>query len=241
MFKKMLILAIAVLTQTVAAASDHIPAAVLSKARQLIPDFSERNVKPSPVTGLFEITMGPRLLYMSADGRYIIQGDVIDINRGENVSEAARKRVRIAAVDNVGEDSMIVFAPKDVRSTITVFTDVTCPYCAKLHSEVGKLNDAGIRLRYLAFPRAGIPSPAYDQMVAVWCADDPQKAMTDAKLGKRVEPKRCDNPVKIHYEMGQLVGIQGTPTILLEDGTVLGGYVPPKKLVDYARQAHDGR
>jgi thiol:disulfide interchange protein DsbC len=241
MFRKLAILIAAVLISPVAAAADaSIPDAVLATGSKLIPDFSESNVKVSPVSGLYEITMGPRLLYVSADGRYIIRGDVIDIEGGENVSETARKRARIDAVNGLGEDSMIVFAPQDVERTITVFTDVTCPYCAKLHNEVGQLNKAGIKVRYLAFPRAGVPSPVYDQMVSVWCADDQQKAMTDAKARRPVEPKKCDNPVAEHFQMGQLVGVGGTPTIVLEDGTIVSGYVPAIKLIGYAQEARAG-
>ncbi len=243
MFRTTLFIATAFLIHTGLAgafADQPIPEAVRDTASRLIPDFSESQVKPSPVTGLYEITFGPRLLYMSADGKFVIQGDIIDIARGENVSETTRKRVRVAAVDGLGEETMIVFAPPNPKSTITVFTDVTCPYCAKLHNELGKLNAAGIKLRYLAFPRAGIGSPGYDQMVSVWCADDPQAAMTNAKLGKKIEPKQCDNPVKQHYQLGQLLGISGTPTIILDDGSVIGGYVPSKTLIDYTRNAGGG-
>ncbi len=238
MFRKIAILIVAVLIPpVVAVAGDPIPDAVLATGNRLITDFSTSNVKASPVSGLYEIIVGPRLLYISADGRYIIRGDVIDIDRGENVSESARKQVRIDAVNDLGEDGMIVFAPQDVERTITVFTDVTCPYCSKLHNEVGQLNKAGIKVRYLAFPRAGVSSAAYDQMVSVWCADDPQKAMTDAKAGRPVDPKRCDNPVTEHFQMGQLVGVSGTPTIILEDGSIIGGYVPAKELIGYAQEA----
>jgi thiol:disulfide interchange protein DsbC len=241
MFRNIAILIAVVLIPPVAAAAgDPIPDAVLATGGRLIPDFSASNVKVSPVPGLYEIIVGPRLVYMSADGRYIVRGDVIDIDRGENVTESARKRVRIDAVNGLGEDSMIVFAPQDVERTITVFTDVTCPYCVKLHNEIGQLTQAGIKVRYLAFPRAGVPSGAYDQMVSVWCADDPQKAMTDAKAGRPVEPQRCDNPVAEHFEMGQLVGVGGTPTIILEDGSIIGGYVPAKELIGYAQQARAG-
>lgn len=241
MFRKIAIFMGAVLIAPCAvAAGDPVPDAVLAAGSRLIPDFSESNVKASPVPGLYEITVGPRLLYMSADGRYVIRGDVIDIDRGENVSETARKKVRLAALNGLGEDGMIVFASPEVESTITVFTDVTCPYCSKLHSEVGQLNEAGIKVRYLAFPRAGVPSPVYDEMVSVWCADDPLKAMTDAKARRPIDPKRCDNPVAEHFQMGQLVGVSGTPTIILGDGSIIGGYVPAKKLIGYAREARGG-
>ncbi len=240
MFRTVFVIVASLLMQAAASGSERIPDAVRATAGGLIPDFSEEQVKPSPVTGLYEITIGPRVLYMSADGRFVIQGDIIDVERRENVSETTRKRARVAAVDGLGEDNMVVFAPQQVQSTITVFTDVTCPYCVKLHNEVGTLNAAGIKLRYLAFPRAGVGSSSYDQMVSVWCADDPLAAMTDAKSGRQVKPERCDNPVTEHYQMGQLLGISGTPTIILEDGSVIGGYVPSDKLIDYARNASGG-
>lgn len=241
MFRKLAVLmGAASITPCIALAGEPVPDAVITAGSRLIPEFSETNVRASPVQGLYEITYGPRLLYMSADGRFVIRGDVIDIDRGENVSETARKKIRIDAVNGLGEDGMIVFGPQGVKSTITVFTDVTCPYCAKLHNEVGQLNDAGVKVRYLAFPRAGIPSPVYDEMVSVWCADDPLKAMTDAKARKAIVPKRCENPVAEHFKMGQLVGVSGTPTIVLDDGAIIGGYVPAKQLIEYAHQARAG-
>ena len=135
---------------------------------------------------------------------------------------------------------MIVFSPEpeEVKGTITVFTDITCPYCAKLHREIGQLNDKGIKVRYLAFPRVGVPSSVADDMASIWCADDPQEAMTDAKAGFGVDPKNCPNPVKEHYYIGNKVGVRGTPAIILEDGTMIGGYIPYERLANSAIQAH---
>ena len=130
---------------------------------------------------------------------------------------------------------MIVFAPEETKYTVTVFTDVDCLYCAKLHREMAALNDYGIKVRYLAFPRAGIHSETYNKMVSVWCADDTQKAMTQAKLNRRVEPKQCKNPVKDHYNMGQLVGVNGTPTMIFDNGELYPGYIPPETLLQALR------
>lgn len=195
--------------------------------------FSERKpdrIEHSPIPGLYELTYGPDVVYVTKDGRYLIQGNLYDVAQRENLTEPKRQEARVAAIGSLGEASMIVFAPKKVKHTVTVFTDVTCPYCQRMHSQMSQYNDLGIRFRYLAFPRAGIGSEAYNTMVSVWCADDQQKAMTDAKAGREVTPKQCDNPVRDHYRMGRTIGVTGTPSIILENGEIVPGYVPPEQL-----------
>ena len=125
---------------------------------------------------------------------------------------------------------MIVFAPDTVKHTVTVFTDVDCPYCARMHQQMADYNGLGIEVRYAAFPRAGVSSPTYDKMVSVWCAADQRTAMTDAKMGTSIEMLSCDNPVREHYETGQRIGVTGTPAIILESGEIVPGYVPPQEL-----------
>jgi thiol:disulfide interchange protein DsbC len=237
--KTLFIMVLAPLPMYSAHASDHIPQAVIRTATQYLPDFKPEHATPSRIPGLFTLEYGPNIIYMSADGRYLVRGDVIDLIEGINVTDVARNKLRIDAVESLGEDSMIVFSPEEVKGTITVFTDITCPYCAKLHREVGQLNDNGIKVRYLAFPRVGVPSSVADDMASVWCADDPRQALTDAKAGLGVDPKRCPNPVQEHYDMGNKVGVNGTPAIVLEDGNLLGGYIPYLRLTDAAQQAHD--
>jgi len=111
-----------------------------------------------------------------------------------------------------------------------VFTDIDCGYCRKLHGEIDQFNAKGITVRYLAFPRSGIGAPSYNKAVSVWCDKDPQAAMTRAKNGETLPKADCDNPVKEQYELGQLIGVQGTPAIIMEDGALLPGYVPAAKL-----------
>ena len=237
--KTLFIMMLGALPMYSAHASDHIPQAVIQTATQYLPGFKPEQVTPSRIPGLFALVYGPNVFYMSADGRYIVRGDIIDIAEGINVTDIARKKLRIDAVESLGEGSMIVFSPEQVKGTITVFTDITCPYCVKLHQEVGQLNDNGIKVRYLAFPRVGVPSSVADDMASVWCADDPHQALTDAKAGLGVDPKICPNPVKRHYYMGNKVGVSGTPAIVLEDGSLLEGYVPYLRLTDAAQQAHE--
>lgn len=212
--------------------AQDIPEAVTKTAAKLIPGMKPGRISKSPLSDLYEVVFGPTLVYMTADGKHVVKGEIIEIQSGKNLTVATKNAIRIGAINALGEDSMLVFAPKkeQVKHTISIFTDVSCPYCAKIHSEVPELVKRGIKVRYLAFPRAGIGSTVYDRMVSVWCADDPQQAMTDAKAGKSVVPKKCPNPIRDHYVMGQQVGVKGTPTIILEDGTVLPGYVPTDRL-----------
>jgi thiol:disulfide interchange protein DsbC len=198
---------------------------------KLLPDETPDSIKPAPAAGLYEVILGPHVVYVTADGRYLMQGDLLDIDERVNVTEAVRNEARLAALERLGEGSMIVFSPERVAHTVSVFTDVECGYCIKLHREVSELNRRGVKVRYLAFPRAGPDSPAYRKMVSVWCSADARKAITDAKFGLPVAEMSCDNPVLDHYRFGQLVGVSGTPTLMLDDGRIVPGYVPVDRLV----------
>jgi len=137
---------------------------------------------------------------------------------------------RVSALDKLGEDQMVVFSPKNPKHTVTVFTDIDCPYCRKLHQEMDGYLKEGIKVRYLFFPRAGIGSKSYDKAVSVWCSADRNQAMTDAKAGKDLGNKTCDNPVATHYKLGEELGVQGTPAIVTDDGRMIPGYLPPERL-----------
>jgi thiol:disulfide interchange protein DsbC len=212
------------------AADEPIPAPVTQALERLLADVRPTSVKPAVAAGLFEVVLGPEVLYVSADGRYVVRGDIIDLEGQINLTEQVRTAARMQALDDVGEASMIVFGPKDARHTVTVFTDVDCPYCVKLHNEVPELNRLSVRVRYLAYPRAGLNSAGYRKTVSVWCADDRSQALTDAKAGKPVPEKTCDNPVADHFALGQMLGITGTPTLVLDDGRIVPGYVPAARL-----------
>lgn len=214
-----------------AVGAEEIPTALVDALPGLVPGATTDQLSLTPVPGLYELVYKSDVLYLSGDGRYVFQGDLLDLETRQNLTEERRKVARLAVIQDVGEDTMIVFAPDEVKHTLTVFTDIDCPYCARLHRDVQALNDNGIKVRYLAFPRAGIPSKSYDKTVSVWCSDDTQQAIADAKFGKPVEPRRCENPVADHYALGRSVGVTGTPTLILEDGGVIPGYVPADRLV----------
>jgi thiol:disulfide interchange protein DsbC len=204
--------------------------AVKEAMTKLLPDVELDSVGPAPVQGLYEVVIGPRVFYVSEDGHYLIQGNVIDTQTRENITEAKLAKAKKAAMDQVGEDTMIVFEPKEPKHTITVFTDIDCGYCRKLHREIDDYSKEGIRVRYLFFPRAGVGSPSYQKAISVWCADDRRQAMTDAKAGKPLESKTCDNPVQDHMLLGELMGVTGTPAIVLETGQLVPGYIPAKRM-----------
>lgn len=198
--------------------------------QKMIPNIPLEAIQPSPLPGLYQVMIPPQMFYISADGRYVVDGDLIDLQSGVNVSTALRDKMRIASVNAQGEVSMIVYSPKKPTHTVTVFTDIDCGYCRKLHSEIDKYTKAGIKVRYMAYPRAGIGSGSYQKAVAVWCSKDKNDAMTRAKLGETVKAKDCDNPVAQQFELAQRIGLRGTPAIITEKGQVLPGYVPADRL-----------
>ena len=203
---------------------------IRASVEQLIPGMKVDSIRTTPIAGLYEVALGPRLVYMTDSGRYLIQGSIIDVEKKENITEARAGAARIRAIDALGEDQMLIFGPKNAAHTVTVFTDIDCGYCRKLHGEIAKYNDNGIRVRYLFFPRSGEGGESYKKAVSVWCASDRKQALTDAKAGKDVPTKTCANPVDQHMTMGELVGVSGTPFMVLPDGGDLPGYVPAERL-----------
>lgn len=195
------------------------------------PDAANGSLRPSPVAGLYELVMGAQVYYVSADGKHLFLGDMVEVRTRTNLTEGAREKISAQMLNEISESDMIVLAPKEVRYTITVFTDVDCSYCARLHLDVPELNRRGVKVRYLLYPRAGIGSETYRRSVAAWCAADRVKAIGIAKSGGRLEMKTCANPVERHYRLGERLGVSGTPTIYLENGKKIPGYVPPTQLL----------
>lgn len=211
-------------------AAGDVPPALAARLAVLVPGAEPDHVVETRVAGMYEVRFGSIIVYLSGDGRYMLRGDLVDLESGRNVTEEARWTVRAEVVGALGEANMIVFAPDAVKHTVTVFTDVDCGYCARLHRQMADYNRLGIKIRYTAFPRAGVGSDTWDKMVSVWCAADQRTAMTDAKARRRVEPARCVNPVTEQYEAGRAIGVRGTPAIVLESGEMIPGYVPPEEL-----------
>lgn len=188
--------------------------------------------RETPIKGLYQTAIDGINGYATADGRYFVAGDLFDVAERRNLSEDVRKERRLADMATTDMSSAIVFSPSKTAHTITVFTDVECGFCRKLHSEIAQYHKEGIAVRYLAFPRSGPGSDAWKTMEAVWCAKDRGDALTRVKRGEKIEaPANCaPKAIAEHYALGEKLHLQGTPMIVLEDGTVLGGYVSAQQL-----------
>ncbi|MGB5198607.1 MAG: DsbC family protein [Sedimenticolaceae bacterium] len=220
-----------------AAVDQAIADKITASLKVLLPDLQVDDIRTTPIQNLYEVSFGMRVVYVTGDGRFLVQGNVIDLETRTEITAGRQSALKLAALQEVGEDQMVIFGPEDAEHTVTVFTDIDCGFCRRLHSEMAGYNEKGIRIRYLFYPRAGIGSESYNKAVSVWCADDRKAAMNQAKAGQPVAPKTCDNPVDEHYALGQAMRLQGTPALVLESGETVPGYVPPDKL----RQALDQR
>lgn len=189
------------------------------------------SVAESPVDGLYQVFTNRGLFFMSADGRYFMEGNIYDLQQQQLVNDVA---MRAHINDSLAsyQDSVIEYKAKDEKYVVTVFTDPTCGFCRKLHNEMKDYNNAGITIRYLAFPRGGLSSDTYLQMQHIWCSKNPQKAMDDAKAGSKTDAAMCQNKVKEHYALGQSFGISGTPAMILPNGQLVAGYQPAAKLLE---------
>lgn len=202
--------------------------------QSLQPDLPIESIGASPIQGLYEVHLkGGRVLYASTDGQFVVQGNIYQVKEGAatNLTEVAEASGVAKTINAIPASEMVVFpAQGEAKAHITVFTDTTCPYCQKLHAEVPELQKRGIEVRYLAFPRQGPKSAGDQQLQAVWCSKDRQSAMTDMFHGKEIKAAQCANPVDKQFELGQMVGVQGTPAIILANGQMLPGYQPAGEL-----------
>ncbi|HZD52747.1 MAG TPA: DsbC family protein [Woeseiaceae bacterium] len=211
---------------------------VREKVAATFDEIDPAHVQASPVPGWYTIRKGTLVGYISADGKYLLQGELIDLDRDVNLTEETRNGARLALMSRVPDERAIVFSPKKVKHTVSVFTDVYCTFCRRFHSQIDEYLAQGIEVRYLLYPRDGPNSRAWKTAERVWCAADRKKALTLAKLDRDFESKRCDaSIVQDHFELGHEVGLRGTPALVLEDGSLISGYVPPAELSRRAAEA----
>ncbi len=201
------------------------------------------DLRPSPIAGIYELSQGADVSYLTADGKFFLDGNLYDMRTRENLTETQRTKARAALVNSVPESQMLIFSPKNPLYTITVFTDVDCQYCRKLHSQMAELNKLGVRVRYMFYPRTGPDTDSWRKAEAVWCAADRNEALTRAKAGGAVDiSKKCpQNPVAREYALGQSIGVRGTPAIVTENGGYINGYMPPHDLVEEIKQLQSGK
>ena len=208
--------------------------AMKRKISERLPGATVDHVAPSPVQGIYEVGIdNGDIVYVSADGRYLFSGVLIDLVTQENLTERMLAVQRVKALNGVSEDFMIIYEPEGaVKHTLTTFTDIDCPYCRKMHREMALLNRMGIRVRYMLFPRAGVASKSYVKAVSVWCSDDQQGELTKAKTGAIPEIRECQNTVREHMALARRLGLQGTPYTITDTGRAIGGYVPAPELLE---------
>jgi thiol:disulfide interchange protein DsbC len=206
---------------------------------KLLPAGSKlEDLRPSPIAGIYEFTQGAEISYLTADGKYFIDGNLYDMKSRDNLTEALRTRARVALINSVPESEMMIFSPPNPKYTITVFTDVDCAYCRKLHSEMAELNRMGIRVRYMFFPRTGPGTESWKKAEVVWCSSNRNEALTRAKTGATLDMNKiCSpTPVKREYELGENIGVRGTPAIITESGDYIAGYMEPHELLDQLKE-----
>lgn len=202
----------------------------LQALQSINPNIEVDHVGAAPLPGFREAVVGGQMVYISDDGRYLLQGALFDVQEKTDLSQAGMAEVRRSLLATIPASERIVFAPENPEYTVSVFTDVECGYCRKLHEDIAEYNRLGIAIEYLAFPRMGPASADFSKMISVWCAGDRAAALTAAKEGRRVPSINCTSPVARHYDIGRRVGLTGTPMIVTADGTQMPGYMPPADL-----------
>ena len=208
---------------------------VKEKLSQML-GFNVASIKPSPMAGIVEVLTDQGLFYASADGNFLLHGKMYGLD--ENVSNLTEESLAQVRVDGMVKfsNAMIVYPAKNEKHVVTVFTDITCGYCRKMHEQMSAYNDKGITVRYLAYPRAGVKdqtgnySQGFKDLRSIWCHEDPQLALTKAKSGSSVAARICDMPIEDEFDFGRQVGVSGTPAIILANGMMVPGYQDPSKL-----------
>ncbi len=204
---------------------------VRQRVAEMFDLIDQDDINISPVDGWYTIHKGSIVAYISSDGRYLLQGDLIDLDTQINMSEAVRNDARRELMASVKDEDVILFSPADVKYSVSIFTDVECTYCRRLHSQIDEYLAHGIEVRYLMYPRNGPTSRAWSTAEEVWCSGDRNSALTAAKLDRKFASTDCDaSIVQKHYDMGHDVGLSGTPAIVFDDGTLISGYLPPDQL-----------
>jgi thiol:disulfide interchange protein DsbC len=214
---------------------------IAATVAKMAPDAPLQSMEATPIAGLYQVVVQGQVLYMTGDGRYLIQGDAFDVATHTPLNSVTLNRLRREAIAKLSPDQMIRFAPADPKYTVTVFTDVDCPYCRAFHANMAELNKLGIAVDYLFWPRTGLGTPSARKATDVWCAADRQAALTRAFEGDSPRFAECKSPVAHDFHLGVDLGVDGTPTIIADNGTVLGGYVDPHELLRRLQQIHAGR
>jgi len=211
-----------------------------TKLESAFPGISIDSITSTAVPGLYEVTSGTVIFYSNADGSHILHGDMLAVKNKEltNLTEEKRKQARVKIVNDLSPETLIVYPAKVQRYQLTVFTDTDCGYCRRFHKDIAELNRMGVTVRYVAFPREGKDSATYQKMASIWCSPDRAKAMTDVKSGSSIAAAACKHPLDEHLRVVEALELKGTPTMVLLDGTVIPGYLPPAALLEQLKKVN---
>tara|TARA_Y100000590_G_scaffold431448_1_gene546264 strand:- start:24948 stop:25679 length:732 start_codon:yes stop_codon:yes gene_type:complete len=206
------------------------------KLNSLLPeDVIVKSIEETDIEGYLEVSLeGMESFFVSENGKFIISGDIFEITSEGliNRSEVRRSAYRKKIVNDLDSSEFITFRPNAVRHSIFVFTDVDCGYCRQFHAQMAEYLELGIKVNYLAFPRAGANSDSYKRIASAWCSKDPNNAITELKLGNEIKENVClDNPVIKHFDLGNSLGVTGTPSIITSEGKLIPGYIPAENLI----------
>jgi len=205
---------------------------VLQALLEIFPGATDYSLDDSVIDGLYSVSIGSEVIYISKNGKFLIRGEIFDLQNSVNLTEEKRVLGRLDVMQRLDEETMIIYEPETIKHTITIFTDIDCGYCRKFHQQIGDYLDLGIRVRYLSFPRTGPNTESWEKAQAVWCSNDKQESLNLAKQGKNIVSDSCLNsPVENHYNLGSVFNISGTPTIVTDKGKVIVGYLPPESLL----------
>lgn len=205
-------------------------------------DAAERFVKSYPDlkidsiekinNSFFEILIGEQIFYLTSDLNYLLAGNIIDLGSGINLTQQKIENFRLSVLKTLDKKDTIIYQPKKIDHIITVFTDVSCPYCKKLHNEIPDLLNNNIEVRYVLFPRNGIDDDAYVDMASLWCSEDKKDLLETAFEGDFIKEEKCENPLAKNLELAYSLRVNGTPMIFTESGKVIPGYVPYKQILN---------
>ena len=216
-----------------AVSEDDTLSGVRERLAETLPGLTPTSVAETPVPGLYELVVDGQIYYVDESAAYLLDGSLIELGTRSNLTENRLGSIQTSLIEEVGEENMLIYEPDEPSErSITVFTDISCGFCRRLHEDLDDLLDAGVRVRYLLFPRAGVGSQAHKDLESVWCAEDPQQAMTTAKAGGRIVPASCENPIESHMALAERVGLRGTPLIYLDNGQRVPGYREPAALAE---------
>lgn len=227
-----LLLILMALTSVASAASDtdELRDAIARK----MPGVEITRITKSPLPGLYQVISGSQVVYMTRDARFMLDGNFVNLESKRNYTEEAKSGVRLDKINSLGEDKMLIYTPQEVKHTVTIVTDINCPYCRRLHDEMDDYLKLGVQVRYIFMPLKGRDD--FEKTVSVWCSKDRNLSLDIVKAGGTIDSKNCDNPIQQHLSLSRKIGIRGTPAIILEDGSLLPGYVPIEKLITELRK-----